>query len=132
MPDFGTDISTPDASDIDPYFTTVTGWRCLAQAIGRRLTTPRGSLIDDAAYGFDVRTRLHDALTPSDLATMTGFVKREIEADERVDRADVSIAFSAPTSTLTIKAVVTTGDGPFRLVLAVSSVTTEILAAEPV
>lgn len=130
MADFGTDIATPDAADIDPYFSTVTGWRCLAQAIGRRLTTPRGSLLDDPAYGFDLRTQLNASLTPPQLAALAGVVKREIEADERVESAEVAVTFSA--SALTVRAVVTTGDGPFRLVLAVSAVTTEILAAEPV
>lgn len=130
MATFGIDISTPDAADLDPYFGTVSGWRALAQAIGRRLITPRGSLIDDAAYGFDVRSRLNGALTPSDLATMAAFVKREAEADERVERADVTVSFAS--GALTVKLILTTGDGPFRLVLAVSAVTTEILAAEPV
>ena len=34
--DLGTDIATPDASDLDPYFTPVSSWRGLGQALARR------------------------------------------------------------------------------------------------
>lgn len=130
MPDFGVDIATPDAADIDPYFTTVSGWRGLGQALARRLITPRGSLIDDDAYGYDLRSRLNDTFTPADLAQLGAIVRRELEADERVDYATAAVTFSQ--GALRVTAAVQTAEGPFRLVLAVSSVTTEILAAEPV
>lgn len=130
MPDFGVDIATPDASDIDPYFTTVSGWRGLGQSLARRLITPRGSLIDDDAYGYDLRSRLNDTFTPADLAQLGAIVRRELEADERVDYATAAVTFSQ--GALRVTAAVQTAEGPFRLVLAVSSVTTEILAAEPV
>lgn len=129
MIDLGTDINTPDAADLDPYFSTVSGWRCLAQALGRRLVTPRGSLIDDPAYGYDLRSRLADVITTADLAQLGGIVKREFEADERVERADVTVTYTA--SALRVVSQITTATGTMRLVLAVSSVTTDILAAEP-
>lgn len=129
MPDFGVDIATPDASDIDPYFTTVSGWRGLGQALARRLITPRGSLLDDDAYGYDLRSRLSDTFTAADLAQIGAIAKRELEGDERVDSATVTATFSA--GTLRVSAAIQTASGSFRLVLAVSSVTTEILAAEP-
>lgn len=129
MIDLGTDINTPDAADLDPYFSTVSGWRCLAQALGRRLVTPRGSLIDDPAYGYDLRSRLADVITTADLAQLGGIVKREFEADERVERADVTVTYTA--SALRVVSRITTATGTMRLVLAVSSVTTDILAAEP-
>lgn len=129
MIDLGTDINTPDAADLDPYFSTVSGWRCLAQALGRRLVTPRGSLIDDPAYGYDLRSRLADVITTADLALLGGIVKREFEADERVERADVTVTYTA--SALRVVSQITTATGTMRLVLAVSSVTTDILAAEP-
>lgn len=129
MIDLGTDINTPDAADLDPYFSTVSGWRCLAQALGRRLVTPRGSLLDDPAYGYDLRSRLADVITTADLAQLGGIVKREFEADERVERADVTVTYTA--SALRVVSRITTATGTMRLVLAVSSVTTDILAAEP-
>lgn len=129
MPDFGVDIATPDAADIDPYFTTVSGWRGLGQALARRLVTPRGSLIDDDAYGYDLRSRLSDTFTAAELAQIGAIAKRELEGDERVDSATVTATFTA--GTLRVSAAIQTASGSFRLVLAVSSVTTEILAAEP-
>lgn len=129
MPDFGVDIATPDAADIDPYFTTVSGWRGLGQALARRLVTPRGSLIDDDAYGYDLRSRLSDTFTAAEIAQIGAIAKRELEGDERVDSATVTATFTA--GTLRVSAAIQTASGSFRLVLAVSSVTTEILAAEP-
>jgi len=130
VPEFGVDIATPDATDIDPYFSTVSGWRGLGQALGRRLTTPRGSLLDDPSYGYDLRSRLNDSLTPGDLAALGAVVKRELEADERVETATPTVAFAA--GALRVAARITTASGTFRLVLAVGDVTAEILATEPV
>lgn len=128
--DLGTDIATPDALDLDPYFTPVSGWRALGQALARRLTTPRGSLLDDPSYGYDLRSRLNDSLTPGDLGALGAVVKRELEADERVETATPTITFVA--GALRVAARITTAAGPFRLVLAVGAVTAEILATEPV
>lgn len=131
MTDFGTDIATPDAADLDPYFSPVAGARGLGQALGRRLITPRGTLLDDPSYGFDVRSAINSSLTPTQTAALELSIATELVADERVETADVSVAFAPGSSRLTIRAIVQTADGPFRLVLAVGSVTTEILAAEP-
>jgi hypothetical protein len=38
--DLGTDLSTPDGSDLDPMGGVVSGRRALGQAIARRLITP--------------------------------------------------------------------------------------------
>ena len=128
--DLGTDIATPDAADPDPYFAPVSGWRGLGQALARRLVTPRGSLLDDPSYGYDLRSRLNDSLTPADLAALGAVVKRELEADERVESAAPVVTLAG--SALRVSARITTAAGPFRLVLAVGSVTAEILATEPV
>jgi len=128
--DFGADINTPDASDLDPYFGVVTSWRCLGQALGRRLITPRGTLIDDSAYGLDVRSWINGALTPTQVADLEALIADELVADERVET--VSVEVSLASQRLTIRAIVDTADGPFRLVLAIGAVTAEILAAEPV
>ena len=128
--DFGTDIATPDASDLDPYFTEVSGWRGLGQALARRLTTPRGSLLDDLSYGYDLRSRLNDSLSTADLAALGAVVKRELEGDERVETASVAVTLT--NGALRVAARITTAAGPFRLVLAVGAITTEILAVETV
>ena len=77
-----------------------------------------------------LRSRLNDSLTPGDLAALGAVVKRELEADERVETATPTITFAA--GALRVAARITTAAGPFRLVLAVGAVTAEILATEPV
>ena len=129
MTDYGFDISTPDAADLDPLGTLVTGARALGQALARRLVTPRGGLLDDPSYGYDLRQLVGEALRPGDLATVQAEVADQCRADERVDDAAVSVKQSAGAVRveiiLALEAV-----GPLRLVLAVSAVTSEILALE--
>lgn len=127
--DLGTDIATPDAADLDPYFGTVSGVRAIAQALARRLVTPRGSLLDDDGYGYDLRSRLNDSLEPRDIAALAAIVKRELESDERVESAEVAVSLA--DGTLRVSARVVSSTGAFRLVLAVADVTSEILAVEP-
>lgn len=126
--DLGTDISTPDGLDLDPMMRTVSGVRGLGQALARRLITPRGSLVDDASYGYDLRTRLNDSLTTADLAQLGAVVARECERDERVESASARVTLANGALRATITG--TTSAGPFRLVIAVSDVTADVLAAE--
>ncbi len=128
MTDLGTDIATPDALDLDPMFRTVSGARGLAEALLRRLTTPRGTLLDDASYGYDLRSRLNDSLTPYELVQIGVAARAEIERDERVESATATATLTG--GRLRVVAQVLTAAGPFRLVLAVGSVTSEVLAAE--
>jgi hypothetical protein len=127
MADLGIDISCTD--DLDPAFTPVTGTKALAQAMARRLITPRGSLFYDLEYGFDLRAYLNAGITQGD-----GFAFRlgaQIEAeclkDERVGTVDAQLSYDPVTEKLTVLLSGVASDGPFRLVLAVSAVTVEIL-----
>lgn len=130
MTDFGTDIATPVGDDglpdLDPFFGLVDGYTALAQALLRRVVTPTGAVIDDPAYGHDVRVYLNDA-DPSPTA-IAAAVRAQWLADERVEDARVVVTFA--DNALRIEGVVLAGEGPFRLVLAVSAVTAEILTAE--
>lgn len=129
-----TTIATPvDADgvvDLDPAFGLVSGRLALAQAIARRITTRAGLLArigDDPAYGIDVRESL-GADTDTDDRTafaIAAEVQAEVMRDERVRGADVSAALADGVVILTI--LLADAIGPFRLVLAVSAVTVEIL-----
>lgn len=130
MVEFGTDLSTPDALDIDPMGRTVSGLEALAQALARRFVTRRGSLKNAPAYGYDLRLLLADALTAGDIAAAETRCLEQLRADERVDDARVSLTFNQTTERLRLEARVTTAEGPFRLVLDVSEVTAKILAME--
>lgn len=134
--DLGADISTPTDDeglpDLDPFFRVVTGRKRLAQALARRLSTPQGDLArigDDPTYGYDLRALLNDTIPESRLPMIAARVTREIEADECVDAADVTVTLDG--TALRVTCLVSTAEGPLRLVLAVTAVTVEILAAEP-
>ena len=141
--DYGTDLAWglvtvtlpfPDGStrmlqvnDVDPNFAEVSGRACLAQALARRLITPRLGLIDDPDYGLDVRDWLNDDVTPAEIAKIGRLVEAELLKDERVVRAAASVTFV--TGVLTITASITDGAGTFRLVLAVSELSAKLLEA---
>jgi len=126
MSDLGTDISTPDALDLDPQLALVSGFEQLGQALARSITTPTGALIDDDAWGIDVRDWLND-VAPSP-ATAAARVRSQWLSDERVEDCDVVVTFEGET--LSISGTVDTSEGPFALVLSVSAVTVESLRVE--
>lgn len=123
--DFGSDLHTPGLLDLDPYFTFVDGAAALGEALGRRLVTPRGSLIDDPAYGYDVRAHLND--DDPNPGAIVAEVEAELAKDERVRRARAAVTFDAALGALVVVADVLTAEGPFRLTLAVSAVSADLL-----
>jgi phage baseplate assembly protein W len=128
--DLGTDLSTPDGMDLDPLGGVVSGRRAVGQAIARRLVTPRGGLLDDESYGYDLRQLVGEALRPGDLATVEAEIADQCRADERVDDVAVAVTLAA-TGALRVELTIATETlGPLRLVLAVSAVSAEILALE--
>ena len=125
MADFGSDISC--VTDISPDGRVVTGNRVVAEAIARRLSTPRGRLIDDPNYGFDLGGYIHDDMSSADLASLQNGAGAECLKDERVIAADVLATLSA-IGLLTVTVSLTTGLGPFRLVLSVSATSFSVLS----
>jgi phage baseplate assembly protein W len=127
----GTDINTPitdGVPDLDPMFGLVSGRLALAQAIARRLTTRRGLLEwinDDPEYGHDVREYLGEDVGPRAEFVIASRVQAECLKDERVRAAQVTATLTSGRLTLSIK--LTDADGPFRLTLAVTGVTVELL-----
>jgi hypothetical protein len=129
--DLGLDISTPldpatGLPDLDPFFGLIDGIEQLAQALHARIVTPTGALIDDLSYGHDVRESLNDS-DPSP-ARIAAAVRSQWLDDERVLDAQVAVTFEGET--LTITGFVESGAGPFRLVVAVGSVTSSLLSVE--
>ena len=110
----------------------VRGPELVAQACYRRLTTPRGTLrggADEANYGLDLVGLVGTITTPAHVAALPGRIQNELRKDERVAdvAADVVATQSGPGTVYTVTIRGTTADGPFRLVLAVSSVTVELV-----
>lgn len=127
LPDFGSAWSC--VSDMTIPAIVVSGNRVVAEAIARRLQTPRGGLLDDPTYGFDVTDFVNDDLTAGDFARLNAGIQAECLKDQRVLTTDVSTSLVVGVLIVTI--VVGTAAGPFTLVLAISDVTATLLQVTP-
>jgi phage baseplate assembly protein W len=128
MTDFGTDISC--VTDLADDGRSVTGRMVVAEAIARRLITPRGRLIDDPDYGFDLTAYLNDDLTPTELGALRSGAEQECLKDERVEQAEIEAVLDS-AGLLTVNIDLTVADGPFALVLAVSATSVTIISVTP-
>lgn len=125
MADLGTDFDL--ATDLSPTMGLVSGRRALAQAILRRLSTPRGLLERHPTYGIDVLSYLNESLDTGTLAHLRQQIAAQCLDDERVLRVDVAVETPRPRA-LRIALSLTDGDGPFRLVLAASDLTLSLVS----
>lgn len=125
MTDFGNDISV--FPDLDPSFALKTGAHVIGEAVARRLVTPRGGLIYDLNYGFNLRDFLNASLSTAQLRGLEGSVEIECGKDERVLDATATVTLNTQTQKLDVSVVLTTSAGPFTLLLAVGNVTVDVL-----
>lgn len=123
--DLGTAIDC--VTDVGARFTFVSGKKALANAIARRLITPRGTLSWDADYGSDVRSFLNRGSTQQARFAIGAAVNDECLKEERVDSCSTDVEFVGATLLITIQIVA--AQGPFTLVLSVDSLTVTILEA---
>jgi hypothetical protein len=121
MTDYGSDLMC--VTDLDPAMAEHSGRMVLAHALARRLSTPRGGLVDDPNYGYDVVSFINDDVDTHALALLGSSVDREFEKDERVVSSETEVSFVG--GVLTISSTVTDGDGPFQLVTAVGNLASE-------
>lgn len=129
MTDFGTDFSAVD--DIDASLTVADDATAFAQALVRRITTPRGALWYAPAYGYDIGAHINTATAISTIETAAA---TELLNDERVTDAEVTITVTEPADksvtggqSWTADIRVDTEDGPFEFTIAVDSVTGALL-----
>lgn len=131
FPDGTTRVVTAVQPTLD--MAEVSGRTCLVEALVRRLTTFRGTLLDvvipstTANYGTDVSGWLNDDIDARGLAMLGSAVDAELRKDERVERVATTATLVANVLMLSIEVV--DGDGPFTLVLAVTQVTIQILSS---
>lgn len=123
--DFGSDLSCTD--DLDPGAKEVSGEDALAQALYRRLTTPRGQLIDDPDYGLDIQSFLHRGITAGELRGIEGAIRAEVLKDDRVANFTAKATTSDGGASMEVNLVITTGTGPFRLIFQLTSETVELV-----
>jgi hypothetical protein len=126
--DYGEDFSC--ASDLATTLGTASGRTVVVEAIARRLTTPRGRLLGDEDYGFDLTDYANDDVSPADIAWIGSQVEAECLKDERVSLANTTAVLGAgDILTVTVAIVLSDGDA-FDLTLAVSSVSVPVLSVE--
>jgi len=124
--DFGADLDFVD--DIPLNDSLASGLKNLGNALARRLITPRGTLRYDLGYGTDVRQYLNEGVTRADVSAIVAAIQQELESDERVLRANVEkINLNEAASSLTVEIRIDTDEGPFTLVLAIGTVSAEVL-----
>ena len=120
QPDYGVDVST--FQDLDDTFAPLTGLAVIAQAIARSL--------EDARYGVDLRQWLNESLEAADVFRLQQTIEAQCLTDERVQAVSVSVAQPSLYELRIAITVEPSQQGPFRLVLKVTSVTVELLAVE--
>ena len=128
MADLGTDVSTFPA--FDGTGRTISGVRALAECSLRRLTTEEGTLEYAPDFGYDLRDLLNEDLDERDLRRHEVRAALELEKDERIARADVSMTLDAATSTLSVRITGTLASGAdYEFVLRIDQVSAEVLKA---
>ena len=120
MTDYGTDVST--YPDLDDTFAPLSGIAVIAQAIARSL--------EDARYGVDLRHWLNESLEEADVFHLQQTIEAQCLADERVQGVAVSVMQPSLYELRIAIDVEPAQQGPFRLVLKVTSVTVEVLSLE--
>lgn len=126
-PDFGSCWSCVQGLTMPA--TIAYGFRAVGEAIARRWYTPRGGLIDDPNYGFDLTEHVGDDLDQNTISQLQRGASLEAQKDERVLRCQVSISLA--NGALIVTGAVQTALGPFRLVVSVDQVTVTLLQVTP-
>jgi len=117
--DYGSDLSC--STDLTADMKELTGDDPLivAESDVRRLTTDRGTLIDDPDFGWNLEQLIQKPMTPTEVATIPGQVRGELLKDDRHETLNVWTT-GHTTSNLLVHVHGTTGKGPFRLVMALT------------
>lgn len=113
----------------------VSGARLIAEAIYRRLTTPRGTVANAPTYGLDLSAYLGAVGGQVAIAALPAIIESEVLKDDRVASVEVTVVRDATTKSesLEITLSVTPVDEfeEFDLTLAVSDVDTTIVGGLP-
>lgn len=94
----------------------------LAQDLFHRITTERGTILDDPDFGTDARDFLSAGATPTVLLAIGGQLSLECLKDDRVNKADVDVVTGA-SSALNVTLAITPADPalrPFTMIVALT------------
>lgn len=106
--------------DVDATGLLVTGVQLVAQRLVLRQTTPQDSCADAPNDCFDVRDWLSSGMTDAQVAQLPAQVQSEIQKDQAVQSASVSVMLTPSTATLILTESVQSAAGPFTLTLTVT------------
>lgn len=95
MPDLGTDFAWVGNGDVDPMMTEVSGYKCLQQALLRRLVTARGIFYDDN-YGTDMKRFMS---AEANLRVIEQAAENELLKEERVSAVTINASKTQATPT---------------------------------
>jgi len=118
MAQLGSDVA--GVFDVDATLSVATGLQALAESILRRVTTPRGSLIDAPTYGIDIRSFIGEAVTASRVEQE---LSEQVEEEEEVLSHHVTVTVDQRTSTMSIAIKAVASEGPFELTVEASELT---------
>lgn len=128
MTNQGTDLLLTDG--FEPHFPLCSQRKNLAAALFRRCTTDPASDAGKAIYDgqcYDARAFFAGKLDVSRLGLIGPQVARACLQDERVLKAVGVAAYSTANKKLEITVTITDADGPFSFIVAITSVTAEVL-----
>jgi hypothetical protein len=99
---YGVDLScivdlTPALDEVAPDSPNA-----VAEAVIRRPITPRGGVIDDLAYGYDLRAYCNRGVTLEQISRLQAQVRSEALKDERVASATVAITYVTRSNALRV------------------------------
>lgn len=127
---YGKDLSCVTDFAVDGRTVDPASGLGVAQAVVRRLITPRGALLDDQRYGYDLRGALAQPTALTSPNTIELAAQLEIGEDERVaaSTVDITIDYGPPLRlTASIVLWLKNQNGPFRFVFAVTPDSAELL-----
>ncbi len=124
--DFGASLDA--TRGIPRRWSLARGLKNLSNRLLRRFTTGTGTLAWAPDDGLDVRTFLSLEVTRANVELIQAKVAQQAERDEGILSARCEARFDG-AGTLTLALSMQTADGPFRLVLAATSLTVSILEA---
>lgn len=106
MNHYGSDLSL--AHDLDPMMIELSGDDPLvvAQSAIRRLQTPRGGLIGDPDYGYDVRALLK---SPDGSRRIGPRIQAELLKDDRLSEVQVAVHQVGRSMSVAVQCTTTTG-----------------------
>jgi phage baseplate assembly protein W len=102
---WGSDVSCD--LDLDPRVVLASdSIEVIAQGMHRRLDTPRGKLVDDPSYGWDLKAELNTGLTTADVDGIARRVRSEVLKDDRIRTATVTVKTTGVAQTIRVIIVV--------------------------